>query len=460
MSATMAMESGGALAVSHVTLGEHRGARRLWIEGRRLDRAGIRPGDSFAVTWSPFEGAVVIEFGEGDRRVSSRVRHGRTSPIVDVGCREVAEAFGADTRRVRLTVRRRRIVVEVHPDDLAARRREERLRDRLAEGRPLEVGSVCHGGGILDHALATGLAEAGVATRLAFAIEADEPTLDAAASNNPCWDGGTMMVGARLEEVEPADLPVVDVVTAGLPCTGASVQGRAKNGIASAEEHPDAGHLFVAFLAILRRCNPSVLVLENVELYARSLSAEMIRRTLALRGYEVVEGVVDGNALGALEMRRRWCLVATPPGLAPDLSALVPLREREARLGDIMEDVPPDDPSWMGTAHMDAKAERDRAKGSNFSVHHSDPDDARVRTMGGSYWRRQPTTPKIRHPTDPGRARLLTTTEHARAKTVPEGLVAGLSATLAHQILGNGVIHAAWRSVGVALARGLVPTSA
>ncbi len=54
----------------------------------------------------------------------------------------------------------------------------------------------------------------------------------------------------------------------------------------------------------------------------------------------------------------------------------------------------------------------------------------------------------IRHPEKPKKRRLLTPVEHARVKSIPETLVNGLSATVAHQILGQSVLHSAFVSVG------------
>lgn len=58
------------------------------------------------------------------------------------------------------------------------------------------------------------------------------------------------------------------------------------------------------------------------------------------------------------------------------------------------------------------------------------------------------TEPMIAHPSGDGRRRLLTPREHARVKGIDPALVAGLSATLAHEILGQSVLAPAWRSIG------------
>lgn len=59
--------------------------------------------------------------------------------------------------------------------------------------------------------------------------------------------------------------------------------------------------------------------------------------------------------------------------------------------------------------------------------------------------------------------------EHARIKGVPESLIQGLSETVAHEILGQGIVYEPFRAVGRAIgetlmrvekARAAVPVSA
>ena len=50
-------------------------------------------------------------------------------------------------------------------------------------------------------------------------------------------------------------------------------------------------------------------------------------------------------------------------------------------------------------------------------------------------------------------SRLLTPAEHARVKTIPENLIEGLSATTAHEVLGQSVIFSAFIAVGELIAK-------
>ena len=119
-------------------------------------------------------------------------------------------------------------------------------------GEPLDIGSVCHGAGVLDHALHEGLAEAGVGSRLSFAVDIDADAMEASLRNSGLWDDRSMAVQAPMQDVDPGLLPRVEIVTGGLPCVGASKAGKAKNGIASQEQHPEAGALFVTYLFLIK----------------------------------------------------------------------------------------------------------------------------------------------------------------------------------------------------------------
>lgn len=436
-----------ALAVSK--LGEHRGRRRLWLEGMKLTRAGIKPGDRYTISWEPESGRLDLVISpDGDRKVSGRMRHNRAMPIIDITSEEVERSLGPGIERAQVKVYPDRISVEVHPDDAAARARIGRLVAKVRAGVPLDAGSLAHGGGILDHALHAGLAESGVRTRLAFAVEIDQDAIDIAASRNPTWDKDTLAVHAPLEQVPTEMLPQVDVLVAGLPCTGASKSGKAKNRIRLAEDHASAGALVVPFLQAVKHTKPVLVVLENVGDYAASASASLIRTTLTTWGYAIHETILDGRAMGALEDRRRLCLIAAAPELMLDLSKLVPTRKPEATLAAILEKVEPDSERWRPFLHHLDKAARDKEAGKGFKFNVVTPEADRVGAMGAGYHKDRTTEPHILHPTDPGLARLLTPVEHARAKTVPPELVEGIAPMLAHRILGNSVIWEAWRSVG------------
>ncbi|MDG4868635.1 DNA cytosine methyltransferase (plasmid) [Guyparkeria sp. 1SP6A2] len=434
-------------AVIYTKLGEHRGRKRLWLEGQRLASQGVTPGSTFQLEAT--EGRLVLRFVEdGDRRVSRRSRRGQTLPVIDITAEELAAAVG-NAERLRVVVRDGAIYVTVHHHEQAERERFARTLDTLANGRPVSIGSLAHGAGILDHAIHAGLDRAGVASRLAFAVEVDSRYLDASLANNPVWDRDSIAIHAPMEEVEPGKLPPVDVLTAGLPCTGASVSGRSKNRLGFAEQHETAGPLFLAFLNIVQATRPSVILLENVVPYRSSMSYHVIGQVLRGLGYRIEDTTLEGNAMGALESRERLCMVATTADLpAVGLDTLTPVRAKEATVADILDPIPADSPRWKEYAYLEAKQARDTAAGKGFRRQLLTGDEPRLGTVGAGYNRARSTEPFIVHPTDSGRSRLLTPAEHARAKAAPESLIDGLSATVAHEVLGNGVIHPAFVAVG------------
>jgi len=440
-----------AKSISYQKLGRHRGSTRLWIEGRKLERAGIVPGQRFTMTWNQETGCVHLDFtagDKGDRTVSKRMRGGREMPIVDISANSLEEALGEGIERAKITISPGSITVEIHPHDQASKERIQRLSERVASGEPLLTGSLAHGAGILDHAIHTGLEDQGVAARLAFAVEIDADILDAAASNNPIWDADTLQIQGGMQEAEAASLPKVDILVAGLPCTGASKAGKAKNHNPLTEDHPEAGALFVAFLRVVECTNPSVVILENVVDYAHSASAAVIRAAFTTWGYEVHETVLEGNAFGALEDRKRLCMVAVSPQLEIDLANLVPTRNKEETLGEILEDIDPESDLWKEYKYLVEKAIKDATKGSNFKPNVVGPEATKIGAIGAGYSKVRQTEAKVRHPSDPKKMRLLTPKEHAAVKTVPANLVENLGWTLAHTVLGNSVTWAAWRSVG------------
>lgn len=443
-----------ATSVAYTKIGAHRGRKRLWLEGRKLERAGIEPGRRFSVSWDPKTHLVSLDFSvaDGDRVVSRRSRNGKDLPIIDISADAIEDALGEGIERAKVTIANDRITVEVHPDDVAAKERIERLVDRISKGEPVMTGSLAHGGGILDHAIHTGFKDTGIEARLAFAVEIDEVVLDAAATNNPIWDENTLLIQGGMQEVDVHKLPEIDILVAGLPCTGASKAGKAKNHNALTEDHEHAGALFVAFLRVVEACNPSIVIIENVPDYAHSASASVIRNVLDTWGYTVHETILEGNDFGALEDRRRLCFVAVAPQLGVRLDELVPTRTKEATLGEILEEISPDSDLWQSYAYLTEKAERDAARGSNFKPNVVGPEVTSVGAIGAGYSKIRQTEVKVKHPFEPSLKRLLTPKEHAAVKTVPYELVEGLGWTLAHSILGNSVTWAAWRAVGRHLA--------
>lgn len=434
-------------AVIYSRVGENRGLLRIFLDGMRLAATGVKPGDRFKIE----TGAQSIRMSfsdDGTHTVCKRSRNGRELPVIDVRGKQVEEAFKADDR-VRVVVKDGQIEITLHHHVRAAVSREERLQDRLDRGQPILIGSMAHGGGILDHALHQGLGDSGVTSKLAFANELEPEYLETSLANNPVWSKDSIAVQGPMQEVEWQLLPKVDLLVAGLPCTGASLSGRAKNKLKAAEEHEGAGALFVTFLQAISMLKPSVIVLENVPMYTHTVSYTVIKAVLQQLEYRVQDTILGGSDFGALEDRQRMCMVATSAGLiVPDLAQIERPKVNPQLLGDVLEAVPLDDERWRTYSYLTDKAVRDKAKGSNFKQQIVTPESTFVGSLGKGYWKSRSTEPMLAHPSGDGRLRLLTPLEHARVKTIPPSLVAGCSSTISHEILGQSVIHAAFRAVG------------
>ena len=444
--------------IAYSRIASHRGALRIWMEGRRLSRAGIKAGDPFEVVTG--EQSITLRFtANGNHTVSGRDRGTERLPIIDVRGHHLLKVFRADDR-IRIEVRSCEIEITLHHQTRNTRSREERLINRLQSGAPLTIGSLAHGGGVLDLALHSGLSDACVPTRLAFANELEARYLEASLQNNPVWSGESIAIEGPMQDVEWDRLPKVDILVSGLPCTGASLSGRAKNKNHYAEAHQTAGSLFVSFLQAVTTLNPSVVVMENVPIYAASPSMMVIRTVLKNLEYTILETQISGQDYAALEARTRLCMVAMSRGLpALDLNALQTLGQPGHTLGSIMEQVHPDDDRWRTYDYLRVKAERDRSKGSNFKRQLVDVNTEAVGVIGRECWKARSTEPFIVHPSNDGRSRLLTPVEHARVKTVPVELVKGLVSTTAHEILGQSVIFNAFRCVGSWIGRTLLGDS-
>lgn len=212
------------------------------------------------------------------------------------------------------------------------------------------------------------------------------------------------------------------------------------------------------FLEFVRFANPAIAIIENVPDYLNSTSMLVIRSALASFGYSVFECILDGAKYGALEDRSRMAVVAYTEGALTNLTAedVRPLRSKEATLEAILEPISPDDARWRSFDYLHDKETRDLAAGKNFQRQLLPSSAATCGCIGRGYAKGRSTEPFILHPTKPGLSRLLTAREHARVKTIPEEVVAGVSETVAHEILGQSVIFTAFEALAAAVGRLLV----
>jgi len=440
-------------------LGESKNVTRLWLEGEKLARAGVKIGSQYELVCNKAMERVELRESSGTSKarlftVSKRDRRGNIVPLIEVRSDELRAVF-ENSDRVRVAIRKGRMVITAHHQDVKVAEREKRLIEKLRRGDDLAVASLFHGGGVADRAMHSGLLRSGVGSFVQIGLEIEPEYLDCSLRNNQMlWREDSIALCSDIRDVNWGhNSPQVDLMWSGLPCTGASLSGRAKGKLSCAEEHEGAGSLFVYFLDAVKATNPAVVVLENVPPYQTSASMMVIRSVLGSLGYELQEAVLDGNDFGALERRQRLVMVAISKGLGAtfDFGSLKPVRQKEATIRDVLEYLPLDSERWKPYTYLADKELRDKAAGKGFARQLLNGDETYCGTIGRGYAKARSTEPFVVHPNNPDLSRLFTVKEHARIKGIPEEMFEGVSETIGHEMAGQSVIFPKFESVGQAL---------
>lgn len=442
-------------AYNTTTLGTHRGAPRVWLQGTLPERAGFTPGEKFELV--KYDDRIALRISaNGDRTVSSKDVRGKAIPIIDINSKDALSVFEG-LEELRVVLMDNEILILPKASDIKLKERTERLLNKLRTGEPLAIGALAFGGGILDHAMHTGFTDSGVASYLAFANEIREDLVEHAAQVNPTFTKKTVPLVAALQEIAwdeaaMSRVPKVDGLYAGIPCSGASVSGRAKRGLALPEEHPLVGHLIAPAIAFIAKVNPFFVVIENVPSYANTASAAILRTQLKDLGYNIHERELLATDFGDLEKRNRWCFVAVTRGCEVNLEELLPEPFAVRTVGDVLEPADAVEDRWSNMTGLKAKQERDIADGKGFRMQIYNGSETSIATLTKGITKNRSTDPKIQHPTNPDLLRIPKAVEHARLKGVPEELIHELSETTAHELLGQGICYRAFRALGKYLA--------
>lgn len=446
--------------IKTVSIGENKGAPRVWLQGRFPELAGFTPGARFRLEVIRDRDCVALRLDDqGQRRVCSKTSGERQIPVIDLNSTEALGIFEG-LAHVRAVADGNVIYLLPLASETRIKERVERLRAKLDANEPLDVGSLSHGGGVLSLAIHEGMKAGGIATRLAFANDVNDGLLEHAAGANPAWTDETVSVAMPMQELAFDQwaidrLGTVDCLEIGMPCEASSLAGRAKNGNVCPESHEHVGHLAAAFLAIVARVNPSLIILECVLPYKQSASAWIIRRQLADLGYDVQETVFSGEPWGVLEHRERFCLVGVTRGVSFDLASVQPGLRPVPTLGAILDDTPSDSPAYREVGYLKTKEVKDKAAGKGFAVPYLTPEANHVPTLRKGYNKGGSCDARLLHPTNPALSRLLSPREHAACKEIPPCLIKGLPNTAAHELLGQSILFAPFRALGAALGRAL-----
>ncbi|EOW9552526.1 hypothetical protein ACY3XD_002576 [Vibrio cholerae] len=133
--------------IVNTKLGEHRGKKRVWLEGQKLLREGYYPGMKYDLELKDSQVVLRVK-DEGKFTVSKRERNGRVYPIIDLTAQELATVFDG-VEMLRVFICNGAIVISAHHQQERVIERVNRLISKLENGESLSVCSLFHGGGLI-----------------------------------------------------------------------------------------------------------------------------------------------------------------------------------------------------------------------------------------------------------------------------------------------------------------------
>lgn len=413
--------------VSQITLGEHRGSPRIYLQGKYLLKAGFSPAEMIEADFQ--DDRVVVRLDPaGTRTVSSKKGE---IPIIDITNQGLLEVFG-DERALEVRITEGTITV--------LRARTERAKHaRVRNGRE---GSAFSGGGLLSEAAR----QAGLDP--AFAIETEPEYAAVFEANHP----GARMFQMPVEQVRSADLDdePVEVLTMGIPCQPFSnawrnTDGRSRRDRAAAPESHDLGHMTFWALRLVEAANPWSVVIENVPGYLESGAYHILRGALSAMGYSVDARVLSPLDFGGFTDRRRAVVLAHTGDriLWPE-----PTARGDRTLGEILE--PVDGVEWFTPetkAWLYRHWKRQTAKGNGFASQVVTSGSTHVGTIKKGYTKEQGDNPVVAHPERADTHRWFTLKELRRLHDLPDDYRLGGSRRLAGEIIGQGVDVGMFRQV-------------
>lgn len=428
------------LQISYAGVTEQRGQRRIWLEGGRLEKAGFAHGEAFTSTLNLTTRTLTLELNfMGDRQVAGRKRRNsdQYTPILDLCNADIADLVGGG-ERVRVAFYPGRIEISLHHEELMREHREARTKANLDAGC-ITTGTLGAGAGISTAALHDGLKHGGLQSECSWVVDMEGRFLAIADANNHAVTDKTRLVVATMEELETTDLSEVDILNVSLSCTIHASCGKAKKGIAIAEEDSSITSMF-GLVRIIRATMPSCIVSENVTEAMNSAAFLMLKAELQRLGYRVSEAVLNSTHAGTIENRERWWFCAVSKGLpAVKLEDLVPELRQYHAVSEIIEDTPETRAAFRHFEYLDEKEKRDIAAGKGFRQQIFGVDAKSVGCVTAGYARIRSTDPKLAG--EGGKSRLFTVLEHMRLKGIPEHLLKGCGVTIGHEAAGQSILY-------------------
>lgn len=438
-------------------IGLHRNKPRIYLHSSRLNDEGWSIGDSYSVKAGKGENLKLVVNNDGDRIVSRKKKPKKDEyqPLIDLH-EDDFKKFGDIGTRIRIFVHAGVMIFSKHFQDERAAERVKSLLDNMSK---VNCTSFFHGCGVTSRALHEGLSKAGIDSRIGFVLEREREYLESSLINNSIlFDKDTVVINAELKDLKMFDtkFPVSNIFEAGIPCTSHS---KANVKTAGAPEANEDGVNFFDTLTGIKLMNPAIVLLENVSEYASSASNDIIQSCLTGWNYVVKQKILKGPDFGSFEKRNRWFCLAVSKGLEEfinfdDLVYTGP--ERPENFESIKDAHVPEE-SWKAYEYLRIKEERDIKDGKGFRMHIIDEASTSCNVIPRSYAKVQSTGVLVSHPDkDSDLLRLVSPTEHARAKSIPPELVDGLSTTAKHMGLGQSICFGKVLAIGELIGKGII----
>lgn len=403
-----------------VKVGSHREHPRIYLEGKWLDDVGFSPGSTCQIEFG--SGRITIRaVTDGNHKVTPKKGHG----VIDIESNGLATALNGAT-----TVR---VVAEAGTITITPTKSLLKAAVRTLVGVAV---SLYAGAGLMDQAAAN----AGFETRAAVEVDTSYAQI---------WEANHRgdMYASPVEEVDFYEMSrrigPVGLLLAGRPCEPFSQirtidrGGQQRRDRQLPPEAHELGHLDFYTLQAVDALNPHTVIIENVPSYLTAASGYIVQGVLRAMRYTVDARILNALDYGALTARRRAVVIAT---MNPAVQW--PLTNPNTRTaGEILEDVPADDPRWFGEDHWVVKHWlKQTEKGNGFAAPAINAQSTSIPTLKKRYFAGQGDNFVVEHPTKPNTWRWLTLEEGRRLMELPDDYDLGTTKTIAGEALGQGVV--------------------
>lgn len=431
-------------------LGFHRNNKRLWFTPAILKDANIAGGEKVSTDFNKADATLIVKLDpNGDRQTTQTGKGG----VFDINNKDLSEFF-VDHEKVQISTKDGVIIVTGHHGESKIIEREESLIRRLKTNQPLRKGAGFTGLGLLCQSIHRGLKKAGIAVKQRFANEFNPIAAEVNIQGNEIWNDAFDDAVFVVDDIYTMDMdlvPKLDFLVMGSPCPAFSKwstkrQREGKKDIF----HPESGTIFQPILEFIKKANPAVFLLENSKYFIGSIFDYIMTDVLTRLGYVSNETVVSGTAFGDFEKRERVCRVWYSKGL-PELSLenLPFQKANERTFGSVLEPIADDDPRWGRRKYLEAKHDQPN-NGHKYRI--TDLAATKIPVCGAHYYKTQPDSAMILHPTEPLVTRTMTPSEHCNMRDITgplkDNVVAVAEGTHISQPGDRGSVSEAHRMLG------------